>query len=157
MAKIEFINQAEKSKILKELERYGIKEIPFLLVKSGKEKIRAYSGSFRAGDITKIADSVPIETIGLYLAKIDGDEIRLSIDALHLLKNQIKENVLELTKEQTEEYLKGRDVELTEKQKELTLERVYYVIKNGEDFVGMAKIIQGRIKNYLPKERRIKN
>lgn len=157
MIKPEFIAQQEKSEILKKLKIYGIEKIPFLLTKSGNEKIRAFSGNLIKEEINKLTQNVFIETIGLYFAKIDGKEIRLSIDALHLLKEQIKNNIIELTQEQAEEYLKGKEPQASEEQKKQTTEKIYYVLKYNQDILGMSKIVQGQIKNYLPKERRRKN
>ena len=43
--KIEILNKAKKKKIIQNLEEFGIKKIPELLVRTGRERIRAYSGS----------------------------------------------------------------------------------------------------------------
>jgi len=152
--KPEFIN---KSEMIEKLKIYGIEKIPFLLIKSGNEKIRAFSGNLSKDELNQLTNSVFIETIGLYFAKIDGEEIRLSIDALHLLKEQIKNNIIELTSEQAEEYLKGRDVEATSEQLKFVCKKIYYVLKYKSDILGMTKIVNKQIKNYLPKERRRKN
>ena len=53
--KIKFIKSNEKKKIQKELqETYGVGELPYLLIESGKQKLRAFSGHLRiAGTIAK--------------------------------------------------------------------------------------------------------
>ncbi len=84
-----------KREILEKLKIYGITSIPYFLLKSGQEKIRAFSGDINREQISIIQNSVYVETIGIYFAKIDGNEIRLSLDALHLLKNQLKNNIIE--------------------------------------------------------------
>jgi NOL1/NOP2/fmu family ribosome biogenesis protein len=141
----------DKREILEKLKKYGITEIPFLLIKSGAEKIRAFSGDINKEQIEKIRNAVYVETIGIYFAKIDGEDIRLSLDALHLLKSQLKHNIIELDDKQTEEYLQGKEPSLKEDK-----EKIYYILKHKEDILGMAKIVNKQIKNYLPKERRRK-
>lgn len=145
-----------KKEILNKLSIYGITDIPYFLIKSGSEKIRAFSGDINKEQIDKIRDSVYVETIGIYFAKIDGNEIRLSIDALHLLKNQLKHNILELDEKQKEEYLSGKEPEINKEQEKTTNQKIYYILKHNSDILGMAKIVNKQIKNYLPKERRRK-
>ena len=152
----EFLDRKETEQVLEKLEIYGIEEIPFLLVKSGSNKIRACTFKDRE-QISRITNEVFTELIGLYFAKIDGEEIRLSIDALHLLKNQLKHNILEIDDKQKEEYLSGNEPQITEQQAQATNQKIYYILKHNQDILGMAKIVQGVIKNYLPKERRRKN
>jgi len=156
--KPEFIIGNEKTGILRKLEIYGISKIPYLLLRFGKDRIRAYSGNLNPNDINKLYDNVYIETIGIYFAKYDGNDIKLSVDAVHLLKEQITENILELTDQQVAEYLMGRDVELNKEQLSQTQDKkIYFILKHNEDFLGMGKVSQGMLKNYLPKERRRRN
>ena len=108
-------------------------------------------------DILKFIQNIHIEGYGLYFARIDGDEVRLTIDACQLLKEQIKHKILFLTEKQFKEYMEGKDVEANKEQIEQTKERMYYVLKYGEDLLGMAKVVNNQIKNYLPKERRRKS
>jgi NOL1/NOP2/fmu family ribosome biogenesis protein len=157
--KITFVNKMEKEKLIDELGRFGIKEIPFLLIRSSVDRIRAYSGNLDADSLARLAEKVYVETIGLYFARLDGKDLRLSLDALHLLKEQITDNIIELDDEQFEEYIKGRDIELNAGQKDKFADKLgYFVLRYKDDLIGMAKIISGKfIKNYLPKERRRKS
>lgn len=147
----------DKKQVLEKLKIYGITNIPYFLLKSGTEKIRAFSGDINKEQIDKIQDSVYVETVGIYFAKIDGEDIRLTIDACHLLKNQLKHNILELENKQKEEYLSGKEPEITNEQAKITNQKIYYILKHNQDILGMAKIVNKQIKNYLPKERRRKN
>lgn len=150
-----FLSKEEKRNIEKELEKFGIKEVPFVLLKFGQDRIRAYSGSLNRDELNRICENTFVELIGLYFAKIDGDELRLSLDALHLLKEQITKRIINLDSEQKEKYLEGKDVDLKEEQKELKEEKGYFILKHNEDILGMAKVVNNKfIKNYLPKERR---
>src|SRR3989338_2202936 len=97
------LSSSEKKKILEKLKQeFGIENLPFLLIKFGKERVRAYSGSLSRDELQKLDRETRIESAGIYLLHDYGDEIRLSLDALHLLKNQITKNIVELTEQQAE-------------------------------------------------------
>jgi len=153
---MEIIFNTEKREIMKKLAYYGIEELPFLLMKSGKDKIRGYSGSLSLEEIRKLQRNSRVEIIGIYLFHEYPTEIRLSLDALHLLKDQITKNIIELTKEQKDKWFRGEDILLTKEEQEKfkSEERGFKVIKHGDDLIGMGKLTEDRISNYLPKERR---
>jgi len=155
---MEFIFSTEKREIMKKLAYYGINELPFLLISSGKEKIRGYSGSLSLEEIRKLQKNSRVEVVGIYLFHEYPEEIRFSLDALHLLKNQITKNIIELTNEQKDKWFRGEDILLTkEEQEKFGGERKgFKVIKHKDDFIGMGKLTDDRIVNYLPKERRRK-
>ncbi|MFH1308200.1 MAG: hypothetical protein ABIH72_05085 [archaeon] len=148
---IEFIKRVEKDEILAELsENFGITSLPYLLIKTGKEKVRAYSGSLSKEEILKLGASINIEILGIYLFKRENDGLRLSFDGTSLLKDQITKSIIELNQEQAHDWLRGRDIYLkTEKQGKV-------ILKYKDNLLGMGKLSQGRITNFVPKERRIK-
>ena len=143
---------------MEKLEYYGIKELPFLLVESGKEKIRGYSGSLSVEEIHEINQAVSIELVGMYLFHNYHDNIRLSFDAIQALKEQLTENILEIDDKQAEEFIKGRDVLLKKEDEEKFKNELkgFKVIKNQGDLIGIGKLIEGRLINYMPKERRLR-
>lgn len=157
---LNFIFKNDKKKIIERLAYYGIEELPFLLIESGKEKIRGYSGSLSVAEIHEIEHAVRIELVGMYLFHEYKDEIRLSFDAIYALKDKITKNIIEITDKQAEEFLKGRDILLMkedeEKFKSTKEEHGFKVIKNQGDLIGFGKLIDGRIINYMPKERRLR-
>jgi NOL1/NOP2/fmu family ribosome biogenesis protein len=138
-------------------------------MKSGKERVMAFSGAFSKDELLSLWKLLPIEGVGLYLGKefIDNHgrrETRLSIDALHVLKEQITKNVIKLSEEQEEEWFKGRNVELNDIQKEqIKKENIkdFVAVKSfkDEDFIGTGKVSQDAslLFGFLPKERRVKN
>ena len=147
------LSSSEKKQILEKLKQeFGIENLPFLLIKFGKERVRAFSGSLSRDELQKLDHETRIESAGIYLLHDYGDEIRLSLDALHLLKHEIKKNIVELTKQQAEDWFKGQDIFLEEERT-----KGFKALKFGEDFIGCGKSIGKIIKNYMPKERRIKN
>ena len=131
-------------------------------MKSGEERIVAFSGSLTREEIYILMENLNVEGIGLYFGKEFGDEIRLSIDMLHFLGKQIKGNVIYLNKEQKDEWFFGKQVELNEEQKTEAEEKKikgFLALKFGEDFIGTGKLMQdGRtISSFLPKERRVRS
>ncbi len=149
--KIEFLKKSEKKEILELLrEQHGISKLNFLLIKSGKEKIRGFSGSLSKEEIHKINGLIRIEGIGLYLARIEEYGIRLSLDATHLLKNEIKKNIIELNDNESARWMRGENLEVDKNMKG------FFVVKNGENFLGSGKANEFRLFNFIPKERRVK-
>lgn len=165
--KIQILDKAKKKKIIEEIKDIGITKIPELLIRTGKERIRAYSGNLSREEIYEIWRMLPIEGIGLYVAKeitskkSGTREIRLSLDGIHLWEEQAKEKVILLTEEQEELWFKGKDIELTEdQQKKYPFEKCFVVVKShdNKDIIGTGKT-GDKIEilyNYLPKERRRK-
>ena len=146
---IHFIKSNEKRKIVEELnELFGIEYLPFLLIESGKEKIRAFTGSLSKEEIAKIALIANIETLGLYLIKREGT-YRLSLDACHLLQSQINKSIIELTEEQFQNWIRGRDLELN-------MPSGIYFVKYNEDLLGCGKSNGKTLFNHVPKDRRLK-
>ena len=153
MAQIEIFNSKEKEKLIKELkEQFGINELPFLLLKSGKDKIRSFSGNLSTNEINELARNSNIETIGIYLLSEEKDGIRLSFSSTNInsIKQQISKNIIELDEKQKNEWLKGRDIFLDNNF------HGFVVLKHNDDFIGCGKLSNGRIANFVPKERRIK-
>jgi NOL1/NOP2/fmu family ribosome biogenesis protein len=158
--KIDVLSRGKKKKFIEGLSGLGIKKIPQMLVRSGKEKIRAFSGDLDREAIMNIWHILPIEGIGLYVGKDMMNrngvrEVRLSLDGMHIWKEQLTERILELDEEQEKEWFLGRDVELRGDQK---VEAGFVSVRAGEDFVGVGKVNSdgNMLFGFLPKERRRK-
>lgn len=161
--KIQIMNKAKKKKFVAGLAELGMKKISEMLVKTGKERVRAFSGSLDKDEIYEIWRMLPIEGVGLYAGKdmVNRNgvrEVRLSLDGMHVWKEQLTERVFELTAGQEEEWFLGKDIELNEKQIGMISDG-FVSVKSGEDFVGVGKIgSEGKtLFGYLPKERRRKS
>ena len=172
--KINILSRAKKKKFVEGLSTLGIKKIPQMLVRSGKEKIRAFSGDLDREAIMNIWHLLPIEGIGLYVGKdmVNRNgvrEVRLSLDGMHVWKGQLEADlsesvgnrgsriarIVQLNEEQEKEWFLGRDIELNESQK---VEGGFVSVRAGEDFVGVGKVnVDGdMLFGFLPKERRRK-
>ena len=67
-------------------EQYGISSFPHLLIRFGKEKIRAFSGSLSADELRTLDKYLRIESAGIYIAKQHPEGIRLT-KAIDFTKN----------------------------------------------------------------------
>lgn len=148
---MKFIKASEKKRIIEELnERFGIEKIPYLLIETGKEKIRAFSGNLSKNEIIKLNEFANVEIIGIYLLKKEDErKLRLSFDAVSLFKEQINKNVVEINNEELELWMKGNEIN-----KEASEGVV--VIKHEDDYLGAGVSTGSRIFNYVPKERRVR-
>jgi NOL1/NOP2/fmu family ribosome biogenesis protein len=162
--RVDILDSTKKKNFLSGISYLGDFKTNLLFISSGKETLRAYSGHLTVGDISKIWRHFPVEGLGLYFGKQLTDrhgrrEARIGLDALHLMKNQISRNIVELNEEQAAKWFRGNNIELTAEQKEQYKEiKDFVAVKYKEDFVGTGKLTnQGILLSFLPKERRIRN
>lgn len=156
--RFQILDKPKKERFIEKIS-LGIEKISYLLLKPGQERVLAYSGSLSTTELSKLSGEINVELIGLYLGKEFDDEARLSTDALHLLKQQITKNIIEVNEEQEKDWFLGNPITLTEAQKEQYKDTKGFVaVKSKEDFIGTGKMAweKGEISNFLPKERRIK-
>lgn len=169
--RIDVLSRAKKKKFIEGLSNLGIRKIPQMLVRSGKERIRAFSGDLDKATVMDIWHLLPIEGIGLYVGKDMMNrngvrEIRLSLDGMHAWKEQLNKRVLELNETQEKDWFLGRDIELNENQfkgwgktgEDRRGNAGFVSVKSEDDFVGVGKVgADGdRLFGFLPKERRRK-
>ncbi|MEM2070183.1 MAG: hypothetical protein QXE86_02145 [Archaeoglobaceae archaeon] len=88
---------------------------------------------------------------GIYFGTLEKDGIRLSIEGSFIVGRVAKSGIIEFDEEKALRWLKGEDLEV---QKDL---KGYYIVKWGNYFLGCGKASNGIIRNYVPKDRRIKN
>jgi len=160
--KIQILDKAKKKKFISEISDLGVSKIHELLIRAGRERIRAYSGNLTNDEVMGLWRILPIEGVGLYVGKEKIDrhgvrEVRLSLDGLHTWKDQISGNVLKLSEEQEVEWFLGKNIEFGE---EIKLKGFVAVLSSdGKDFIGTGKVgSEGKVLfNFLPKERRRKS
>lgn len=154
--KVNFIKSKERRKILDQLnEAFGVKEMPYLLIEAGKEKIRGFSGNITKEEITELSEIARVEIIGLYLFRKEGKEdgnkeLRLGLDGSHIFSKEIDKNVVEISDEELQKWLRGNDLEKKE-------DYGMKVVMNKGDFFGCTKSTGEKLVNFMPKERRIRN
>lgn len=146
---IRFIKSSEKKEIIDKLKKqFGIEKLNYLLIETGKERMRAFSGSLSKDEIMELSEIANIEIIGLYILRQEHD-LRLSFDATQLLAKQITKNIVNISEEQYKEWIRGFDI--LEKAPSETV-----VISYNGDYIGCGKSAGDKIANHVPKERRLK-
>src|SRR3990172_7112002 len=100
---IKILNSKEKAEIEKKLrEQFAVDSIPGLIVQRGEERLFLFSGSFSEKEIKQLEKCTFIERMGVYFAKIIGNNLRLSIEGSQILKDQITKNIFTLDSSQAE-------------------------------------------------------
>ncbi len=109
-------------------------------------------------------DELRIDNIGLYIAsmepKFDHAKIRLSIEGSQLIGKTAKRNVLSINKEELESWILGKDITIKNSDCNSTCEPGFIILKfhdKFDHFLGCGLLTkEGIVKNYIPKERRLK-
>ena len=144
------LRASETKAILAQLEKqFGITKLPGILIQAGDEKLRVYTGNLPAEQLTTLEEKSHIEGIGTYLLRQEHD-LRLSFDALHILKDQITKGIVDLSDEEFHAWIQGNDVK-KESQNQGTV-----AVRYKGDFVGCGKLSKGNLINHVPKERRLR-
>jgi len=167
MINLKILNKKQIKEILNLIKKQWESDIDldyaFLQDKEGK--IFIINKEFAEIDLSKLR----INSMGLYIAQLMPDGIRLSIEGSQLVGPKAKKNVLELTEKQTKEWFRGNDLEIKTELKN------YIILKHNKDFLGCGKIKhekiaeqffvsqkykvfqrENKILNYIPKNRRLK-
>lgn len=148
---LKILSSDKKKEIVEKLkENYGIQEIEGLILIRGKERLFLFSGEIGEKGIKRIEESIIVERVGVYFAKIVNDEIKLSIEGTQILKDQIKKNIFELDDRQTEEWMTGSELPIK------TGKKGFLIMKNKDNLLGSGKASQEKIGNFIPKSRRLK-
>lgn len=148
MQNLKILNSREIRNIYKALkERFGFEKKPehaFLI--SNKNRIYIINKDFSKIDIAKLR----VNSVGMYFGEVRLNEIRLSIEGAQMIGGDCSKNVLELNEKEAKEWLKGIDID-----KEVA-DKGFVIIKCGDDFLGCGKAVNGRVLNYVPKNRRLR-
>ena len=149
---LKILSSNEKQNIVDKLKKqFGVKEVEGIFVQRGPERLFLFQGDFTQKQIQTLERTIPIERVGIYFGKVIHDEIRLSIEGTHILKNQITKNIFELNDEQAELWMKGNELEIQ------TGKKGFLIMKYKDDFLGCGKASELKITNFVPKNRRLKN
>ncbi|MFA5992620.1 MAG: hypothetical protein WC796_02870 [Candidatus Pacearchaeota archaeon] len=160
MVKVEILDRTKKKKVLEILEEaYGIEDLPYMFIKTGKDKVRIFSGEMAWDEINEFSKKVNVEIIGVPLCTFVEDNVtRINFDVANLpsVKNGVTKNIYEIDDAQLGEWLNGKNINVDlEISKKLT--SGFVMVSHKGDFIGVGKTREGYIQNYVPKERRVKN
>ena len=126
-------------------EQFGVDfEFKDVLIKDNDDKIFLLSNDFRNFEIK----GVRVNSMGMYFGKLHNKRLRLSIEGSQLVKGN--RNVIEISDEEVKKWLRGEELKT---EKDL---KGFVIIKNKNDYLGCGEAKEGRILNYVGKDRRIK-
>lgn len=161
MQHLKILNKKEKKQITAILEeQYGIThEIDFVFLLSRKNKIYIINNDLVKIDLTKLK----IDSIGMYLGELVGNQIRLSIEGSQLLGKYAAKNIINLDKNIAKLWLHGYDLELStikaDKLNNNTNKNIdgFVIIKSTNDYLGCGKLGAEKLFNYVSKARRLRS
>ena len=102
--------------------------------------------------LEKNLDGLNIESVGLLFGRYFKRQERFkpTTNALQIFGRYATKNIVELNEKEKDMYIKGYDLE-----KKLNLEEGYVIIKFKNDILGCGLYRNGKIKNQIPKARKI--
>jgi len=147
---LKILNTRDVKKIHEQLNKqFGYKKkLDYAFLKSARGRIYLVTR-----DIAEINfEELNIDTVGFYFAtEDDSGELRLTIEGSQLVGPNAKHNVLELSDGLFKLWFAGHDIETKEELKG------YVIIKNNNDYYSCGRIVNGTLRNFVPKTRRIIN
>ncbi len=127
-------------------ERFGI----------SREVFRGYRFFVRGRDVWIVSEDVPemryVNRVGLRFARGGMEKPKLTTAVLQIFGKWATKNVVRIGERELEAYLRGQDLEVGEIE---GVERGQVIVVYGEDVVGSGLYDGRRIKNQIPKARRI--
>ncbi|PIO07025.1 hypothetical protein COT47_01765 [Candidatus Woesearchaeota archaeon CG08_land_8_20_14_0_20_43_7] len=148
MHTLKILNTHDTKKILSTLkEQWGFCEkLNYAFVVNAKGKVHAVTREF-----ARVIDlKLRIDTIGFYFGTWNSDGFRLSIEGSQIIGPLAKKNVVLLDEKEIVDWAKGIDIE---KETDCT---GYVILRKEDDFIGCGRIKEGRILNYIPRNRRLR-
>lgn len=141
------MNSREVKELMKLLNNeFGVSEkFSFAFLRNNKDKVYVINKDIDDIDYSKLR----IDSAGLYFGTFQLDGFRLSIEGSQLVAKFATKNVLELTREQKHEWLKGNNVELPKEESRLV------IVKWKDDVLGCGKVKNETLLNTVPKARRL--
>ncbi len=143
------INKREAKKIIELIENYysiNNLKLDFFFLQAKNGKLYIINRNF----IKLNEKDFRINSVGLYFGKLEHNELRLSIEGSQIIGPHAKKNIINLSKQEITEWVKGNDLVKDSNAKGVQL------VRYGDDFFGSGRFVKGRLLNFIPKSRRIK-
>lgn len=142
------LNSKEIKRLSNDIEKqYKTKKLSldcaFLMGKEGRVYI--LSRDFKDLDTNKLK----INRLGLYFCRIQNNEIRLSVEGSQII-GKYANKIIDLNDDEIIKWISGEDIERESK------DEGYFIVRYKDDFYGTTKIKNNLLKNFIPKNRRIK-
>lgn len=144
------LNSKDRKLILKDLNAmFGAESLPEVIYFSFNKKEKVYMATREIFEMER--EYLRVNTFGMYFGTIMKDGFRLSLEGLHLMKDQITKNIYELNIEEFETWILGNDLEIENKEDKNT----YIIMKYEKDLVGMGKLKNQKVINYVSRSRKL--
>ena len=145
-----FLNSKEIKKIKESfLTEFGyFWQEDYAYVLSEKERLSIINKDLVAMDLKQLR----IDKIGLYVAEIKNNQVRLSKEGAQLLAQEAGnhkitlKNTHQLSAQEVQDYFKGLDLA-----KDLGAESKLIILQHHDNVIGCARYKDGKILNFLPK------
>ncbi|MCX6710375.1 MAG: hypothetical protein NTV63_05520 [Candidatus Woesearchaeota archaeon] len=93
---------------------------------------------------------------GLYFGELKNGMLRLSIEGSQIVGKLAKKNLFEMNYEQCGKWMKGEDIEAAGHDEISNDNSGFLIMKYQNNFLGSGRYKEGRIINFVPKTRRLK-
>lgn len=100
-------------------------------------------------------DEMKIDSVGMYLGELYKESVRLSIEGSQMIGPSSDKNIIELSKDEMIEWIKGADIEHEDTGKEFIIIKYNNLDTGKADYLGAGKYKDGKIMNYVSKSRRL--
>ena len=146
------LNSKDRKLLRKSLnEQFGVEELPDKVFFCLNKKEKVYIANRQVFDIDH--DTFRVNAFGNYFGTIMPDGFRLSLEGAQFIGNLATKNILELTQEERDAWIKGEELI---KEVETEDDSSYVLIKFENHFYSTGKIKNGRVMNYVSKSRKLK-
>ena len=147
MPELKILNSKEIKKILKLIQnQWNAKlTLKYAFLKNNKNRVFIVNKDLEKINLEKLR----FNSIGMYFCEINDQDIRLSIEGSQIIGPNTTKNVVDISEEQTKQWLHGEDLEIKGNFSG------FVIIKHNNDFLGSGKYKEDKILNYISKSRRI--
>ena len=147
----EFLQTKKAREFLELIKLQWDADVNFLLedyffMKSEEDKYYITSRDVEKVELKKLR----LNAIGLYIAEVNNTQVRLSIEGSQLIGPHAKKNVVNVNETQMRDWLKGEELSVEGNH------TGFVIIKYNNDFLGSGKFSEGKVLNFIPKVRRVK-
>jgi NOL1/NOP2/fmu family ribosome biogenesis protein len=150
--KINFLKESEVENIESLIEKnYKTKiDLKQFLVFCSKEKIWIVSKDILKLNLKKLK----INSLGLYIGKLKrNNKIHLSLEGSQIVGKNANKNIVILDEADAKKFMQGFDIK---PKKEINCEyHNFVIVKFGDEILGSGLLTEEKLKNLIPKSRRI--
>jgi NOL1/NOP2/fmu family ribosome biogenesis protein len=145
---LKILNGKERKELLRIIKDQWEADISddFVFLLNNRQRVYIVTRDIGNIDFEKLR----INSVGLYFGELIKHELRLSIEGSQIVGPKAARNVVLVSNQQMKSWLFGSDIEID------TDSEGFVILKCGNDFIGCGRCSKKKIKNFVPKTRRIK-